>query len=290
MTKTGTRRWHFISSRRVWASPLLRWAGSKRKLLPHLLASIPETFNRYVEPFAGSGCLFFALRPKHAVLGDINHELIDAYEVIRRHPRRVSRAVACLGTEKQTYYELRSADPTSLAAIDRAARFVYLNRHCFNGVYRINRAGAFNVPRGTRTGQVPTERQFYRCSVALRSAELRPVGYRDCLSDLCGGDFIYLDPPYASRRRNTFGEYGYDCFDEEQLPDLFSLLHLIDRIGATFLLSYCQHAAFAELPARWHKSTLTVRRHVAGFAHHRRTVRELLVSNCPLLHSQSPQK
>ncbi len=128
----------------AWASPLFRWAGSKRKLLPELMAQVPASLTRYVEPFAGSGCLFFALRPEKAILGDINDELIYAYSVIRDHPRLVSRAVHRLRNEKRTYYRLRSQSPNALSPVDRAARFTYLNRHCFNGVYRINRAGCFN--------------------------------------------------------------------------------------------------------------------------------------------------
>jgi DNA adenine methylase len=173
-------------------------------------------------------------------------------------------------------------DPLALKPIERTARFVYLNRHCFNGVYRVNRAGHFNVPRGTRTGCMPTVADFSACAAVLKRAELRATDYRDCLRDTKAGDFVYLDPPYASQRRNTFGEYGYNCFSESDLPQLKLLLHRIDRLGAVFLLSYSIHEAFADLPSQWHCRTLEVRRHVAGFAKHRRSVLELVISNRPL--------
>lgn len=262
-----------------WSDPLLRWAGSKRQLLPQLLSCVPSTYSRYIEPFAGSGCLFFALRPETAVLGDINSALIETYQEIRAHPRLVSRAVQSFRNTLADYYRVRRMDPRLLGATDRAARFVYLNRHCFNGVYRVNRLGQFNVPRGTKTGSPPPERAFVRCSIALRQAELRSTDYLRCISDVGQGDFVYLDPPYASRRRNTHGEYGYGCFDESRLPEFMAALTAIDRAGATFLASYCAHSSFAKLPTGWCCARLRVKRHVAGFAQHRKTVREILVSN-----------
>ena len=268
-----------MSSNSAWASPLFRWAGSKRKLLPELMAHVPASVTRYIEPFAGSGCLFFALCPPKAVLGDMNRDLIAAYGVIRDHPRLVARAAHRFRKDKRTYYRLRSLVPSSLSPIDRASRFVYLNRHCFNGVYRINRDGCFNVPRGTRTGRLPSEAQFCRCSYALKRADLRAVDYAECLADVRIGDFVYLDPPYASKRRNTYGEYGYECFSERNLPELLRLLRKIDRASATFLLSYSVHSTFADIPATWFSKIVKVRRHVAGFAKDRHVVREMLVSN-----------
>lgn len=264
----------------IWASPLLRWAGSKRKLLPVLTQLIPDDMERYFEPFAGSGCLFFAIRPTSAVLGDINSELIETYRILARHPRLVSRLAHRFRRDARSYYRirrrisLRSNDP-----IEFAARFVYLNRNCFNGVFRINREGNFNVPRGTRTGDLPSEQEFYRCAVALRSATLRAMDYKSCVADVRPKDFIYLDPPYASRRRNTHGEYGYNCFSENDLPALVDQLRWFDKMGATFLFSYCEHRILSTLPRRWHQRTLTVRRHVAGFSQHRGNVQEVLVTN-----------
>ena len=162
-----------LNSRTSGTAPVFRWAGSKRKVLPQLLQCVPKEYARYVEPFAGSGCLFFALRPSIAVLGDINADLIGAYLVIRDHPRLVARAAHGFKRDRDTYYRLRSTAPDSLIPVERAARFVYLNRYCFNGVYRVNRSGLFNVPMGTRTGGIPCESDFYRCSLALKRAELR---------------------------------------------------------------------------------------------------------------------
>lgn len=266
---------------RPWTDPLLRWAGSKRPLLPRLAKNAPRSMTRYIEPFAGSACLFFALRPPSAVLGDINSELIATYATIRRNPRLVARAVRSHRNTARTYDRLRRQCPEHLPSVDRAARFVFLNRHCFNGVYRENRQGQFNVPRGRRTGNVPSEAAFYRNSVALRVAELRAVDFEECLSDVQRGDFVYLDPPYASVRRPTYGEYGYNAFGEADVERLLRALETIDRRGAMFLLSYCNTRALKRATSGWSQRSLRVRRHVAGFAKHRRVVRELLVSNQP---------
>lgn len=261
-----------------WAPPLLRWAGSKRKLLPLLMAYSPSEFKRYVEPFAGSACLFFALRPRQAILGDINAELLETYSTVRSHPRLVARKARSWNSSRTHYYAIRRRVPQELQPVERAARFVYLNRRCFNGVYRTNRRGAFNVPRGVRTGRFPDERTFYRCSVALRGTEFRSGDFENCLSDVRKGDFVYLDPPY-SVTRPRFGEYGYGCFGDPDLERLAACLKRIDSVGATFLVSYSDSGEFRDLIQEWNCITLRVRRHVAGFARHRATVSEILASN-----------
>lgn len=262
-----------------WAKPIFRWAGSKRRVIPLLSSLIPRDYARYFEPFVGSGCMFFALKPQRAVLADLNGDLIEAYGVIRDHPRLVTRATLKLPNTKRAYYSIRAVDPKTLDPIARTARFFYLNRFCFNGVYRVNRAGAFNVPRGVRTGAIPSETAVYRSSLALRGAQLVHGDFETTLSDVSCDDFVYLDPPYASTRRNTYGEYGYGCFDESRHSELRASLRQIDRAGATFLLSYCSHSFIDLLPKRWRRREVRVRRHVAGFTDKRKLVTEVLVSN-----------
>jgi DNA adenine methylase len=129
----------------------------------------PQQFSTYFEPFAGSACLFFALKATRAVLGDINHHLIDTYKIVKQHPRLVARLLAEFPTVPSFYYELRERRRETMAPVERAASFLYLNRTCFNGVYRTNRQGRFNVPRGRDTGGFPTGALIYRCSIALRN-------------------------------------------------------------------------------------------------------------------------
>ena len=143
-------------------------------MLPTLVANAPERYSAYLEPFAGSACLFFALQPDRAVIGDFNAELIDAYQIIAEAPKAVARALSIMPTDPEFYYELRARKLTSLPRVVRAARFVYLNRFSFNGVYRTNRAGLFNVPRGEKTGQLPKVESLVAVARVLENATLMP--------------------------------------------------------------------------------------------------------------------
>jgi DNA adenine methylase len=262
--------------------PLFRWAGSKRKLLPTLLPHCPSKFNKYIEPFAGSACLFFLLQPEHAVLGDFNPQLIDTYRTVARAPHAVAAKLTTMLVSHEYYYELRAQNPTALRSLERAARFVYLNRFCFNGVFRTNQRGEFNVPRGTKTGQLPTATDLRACAQILRSATLIAGDFERTLEGVDRGDFVYLDPPYSSSAERNRGEYGYGAFSSDDLGRLEESLRRIDRLKATFVLSYrCSKMVRARF-SEWHQRTLTVRRHVAGFSEDRRDVREMLISNRPL--------
>ena len=275
----GRQMPHDTTTGRTKGGPLLRWAGSKRKLIPQLCQRVPENAQRYIEPFAGSACLFFHLLPKSAVLGDANPELIKTYRVVRDQPIELAEALARMPRTEQFYYDLRARAPRELDRVERAARFVYLNRFCFNGVYRTNRQGQFNVPRGVRTGAVPTADNIKSASSALRRAKLIAGDFESCLESIEPGDFVYLDPPYAKRGRPGYGEYGYDVFCEDDLERLIKSLQSIDSRGGTFLLSYSYSLRTRELFRDWHCRTLLVRRHVAGFGRHRGLVREVLVTN-----------
>lgn len=261
--------------------PLFRWAGSKRKLLSDLLACMPDKYNRYVEPFAGSACLFFALRPSSAILGDLNRELVASYLTLRSHPILLCRAVSTMPQTKRFYYALRAKGATGDPLLD-AARFVYLNRHCFNGVFRTNSRGEFNVPRGNKVGAMPAQQQFSRCSKALKSAELVSGDFQLVVARVEEGDFVYLDPPYAKVGARRRGEYGRDSFDTCDLHRLSAAVEEIDRKGATFLLSYADGPEISHMRTRWHSRTVSVRRHVAGFSCHRSFVDEVLISNYPI--------
>ena len=144
--------------------PLVRWAGSKRPQLPRLRAFWSESHTGYVEPFAGSACLFFAIAPLAAVLGDANRELIDFYKVVRHKPERLYRRLCRIRRDAATYQKWRSIDPHSLDHETRALRFIYLNRNCFNGIYRTNLDGKFNVPMGKEQGAYLSKAELMRCS------------------------------------------------------------------------------------------------------------------------------
>lgn len=264
------------------AKPFLRWAGSKRKLLPQIYSLCPLQYRTYVEPFAGSACLFFMLQPARAILGDFNTELMMAYKAVARHPRAISNCLRAFPTSEDFYYDLRDQRPLKLDAIRRAARFIYLNRFSFNGVYRTNRLGEFNVPRGSKTGPLPTFEELKRCAVALKSARCIANDFEATIDKARANDFVYLDPPYSLASDRHRGEYGYGGFSSDDLLRLQRALQRLDARGATFVLSYRCTKEVREMFSQWHQKTLTVRRHVAGFARDRRNVREMLISNRPL--------
>lgn len=260
------------------SKPLIRWAGSKRKLLPELVEKIPENFDRYVEPFCGSACLFFELRPKRALLADINIELINAFKQIKKIKGLRDILTAIPNTESE-YYRLRSMDPKALNVEDQAVRFLYLNRYCFNGVYRTNKAGQFNVPRGKKTGVFPLQEVFDSARVALSKAELKVSGYENTLDSLVEGDFAYIDPPYSKSGRFT-GEYGLGSFESNRIPQFIEKLDEINSRGVKFLFSYrsCSDA-IKNLHSRYVVEELSVRRHISGFKTGWDDVKEVLVKN-----------
>jgi DNA adenine methylase len=258
---------------------LLRWAGSKRRLLNVLLSRVPPFTGRYVEPFAGSACLFFALEPTQSILGDVNYELMQAYCSIRRFPELIWSRLTALDDSETTYYDLRRLDPDALSASQRAIRFLYLNRFCFNGVYRTNRRGEFNVPRGRKTGSFPKLETFFDCSKLLKHASLKRADFEDTLREVSSGDFVYLDPPYFKMGREAYGEYGYNRFNNSDLDRFAAVLRSLDDVGARFLVSYSGSAGSQSLWSRWNVSLVEVRRHVAGFASARKNVAEVMVSN-----------
>lgn len=260
--------------------PPLRWAGSKRRVLSRIAPLLPLAYDRYVEPFAGSAALYFLVRPKHALLGDLNSELIAFYETLAWRPGAVSAVAQAFAPNGDDYYAVRSMDPSSLTRIDRAARFLYLNRYCFNGVYRTNRAGMFNVPRGSRTGSLPSEDELLNAGRMLRSAELSATDFEACLEQTESGDFVYIDPPYFTRKGIRPGEYGYGSLGEEDdLARLISALNRLTKRGVRYLLSYSESRTVIRAVEHEWRGYVRVDRSVGGLAAHRKESREVLLAN-----------
>lgn len=263
---------------RVVRSPI-RWAGSKRKLLPQLLALAPREFRRYVEPFCGSLCMLIALKPDLSIVGDLNAELVNFYRMIALHPKLVASITHGWPADASTYYQLRAIDPEQLTAVQRAARFLYLNRFCFNGVYRTNRAGVFNVARGRHMGSVPPVDELCAFGDLMRQTEVRACDFETLLADVQGGDFVYLDPPYARCGVRDRGEYGPGAFKVADLPRLKDALEEATRRGAKVLLSYADLPEIRDLFRDWQLTRLDVARNVAGFVGARASVSELVLRN-----------
>jgi DNA adenine methylase len=261
-------------------APFLRWAGSKRQLLPLLTEIIGDDFDRYVEPFAGSASLFFELLPGKALLGDINGELMRTYVEVKYRVEDVINELARWRKSKRRYFALRALDPKSLPSTTRAARFIYLNRCCFNGLYRTNLQGQFNVPYGgKRSGNIPSADMLRSASQALKQAELITADFKQTLHQVREGDFVYLDPPYVYSDRRDRGEYGTNCFSCADLAPLSRIMQQLHEKGAFFLLSYLACQDIGRYLSEWHVTRIPVRRQIASFVSKRTIVNEVLVSN-----------
>jgi DNA adenine methylase len=261
--------------------PFLRWAGSKRKLLPKLKGFWKKDHKRYVEPFAGSACLFFALGPAKAIIGDLNPELISTYiEVKYRLPAVLAELAKLRPWSKDEYLQLRSLDTSGMEPQARAARFIYLNRFCFNGIYRTNLKGQFNVPySGDGCGAVPQDEVFQMCSRRLRGARLVSGDFENVLSQAEKGDLVYMDPPYAVRARRVFREYDPSTFTLEDIARLRSWMVSLNAAGISFVVSYAESDEADVLRKDFASETVAVRRNVAGFVAHRAMTNEVLISN-----------
>ena len=262
--------------------PFLRWAGSKRKQLARLAALWTATHTGYVEPFAGSACLFFALAPKSGVLGDSNRELIEVYRVVRDAPERLYARLCRIGRDLETYNRWRSRSPKTLDRDTRALRFLYLNRNCFNGIYRTNADGYFNVPMGRKVGAYFTREDLLRCSALLQNIKLVAGDFTRTVEHVRPGNFVYLDPPYAVNSRRIFCEYGKDNFSASDVSRFAETLASIQSRKADFVVSYADCREARLLARKWNSVRLPVRRHVAGFAGARRNAYEWLITNIPI--------
>ncbi|NMG75954.1 DNA adenine methylase [Aromatoleum diolicum] len=262
------------------ARPFLRWAGSKRKLIPVLQEYWNQSFERYVEPFMGSACLFFHLNPRAGLLGDINAELVECFLQVRSYPQAIHEELSSYSYGPEFFYQLRAKIPEELTAIQRAARFIYLTRYCFNGLYRTNRLGRFNVPfGGDRSGKLPSLEELISTSKRLESVELVCSDFLGTIEQVKAGDFVYLDPPYWVEGRRRTNQYGPKTFCEDDLVRLESALNLIHVRGGHFVLSYEDCDEAREISRSWNIKQIRVRRNVAGFAQHRRIESEMIATN-----------
>lgn len=263
------------------AAPFVKWVGGKRSLLPQLTARLPQRFNAYHEPFVGGGAVFFALQPQVAVLADDNAELVNAYTVVRDEPERLIRHLRTHRAEEDYYYELRAKDPTTLEAVERASRLIYLNRTCFNGLYRVNSRGGFNVPFGRyKNPQICNEVGLRAASAALRGADLRNDSYEHVLETARRGDFVYFDPPYhpVSATAN-FTSYTAGAFSERDQRRLAEVYRTLADRGCKVMLSNSDTPLIHELYAGFHVDIVAAPRLVNRDASKRGPVNEVLVRN-----------
>jgi DNA adenine methylase len=226
------------------ASPVVKWVGGKSRLLPELRARLPERIGRYYEPFAGGAAMFFATAPADAVLGDDNRDLIATYRAIATDVDAVIRRLELHRQhhDEAHYYETRKRwndAGVSWSPVDRAATFIYLNKTCYNGLWRVNRSGAFNVPMGRYTDPPICVPDVLRtAAIALARADLRNADFRTAVADASKGDFVYFDPPYDPiNKTSNFTSYTAGCFGDDDQRALAELARELVARGVRVMLS-----------------------------------------------------
>jgi DNA adenine methylase len=232
------------------AEPFVKWAGGKRLLLPQILPMLPEleAEHRYFEPFLGGGAVYFALGPTRALLSDLNGELIETFEAVRDEVDEVIRRMQRLKNDEDCYYAVRSSRPRTRPT--RAARFIYLNKTCFNGLFRVNLRGEFNVPFGRHGAHhvVCDENQLRSSSRALQNAEFAVADFGRAMSRARARDLVYLDPPYTlAHVNNGFIEYNARVFSWEDQRRLAAVARRLVNRGVRVAVSNGDHPSITSL-------------------------------------------
>ncbi len=277
-----------VESKSVAAAPrpVLKWAGGKQQMLDVLLRHIPQHYNRYIEPFFGGGALFFALHSTNAVIGDANPELINLYRVIASDVEALIAALEGMQPDEQTFYAIRAADVAQLSAIEQAARTIYLNRTCFNGLYRVNRSGEFNVPFGRYKDPLICDAPNLRAvSQALQGVTIVHADYQETLRSFAQpGDLVYLDPPYVPiSHYSDFKRYTKEQFYEQDHHILAQEVHRLHALGCQVLVTNSNHPLVHELFKDYRIEVHQTRRNINKNAA-KRTGEDVLVIASPRAH------
>lgn len=267
--------------------PLIKWAGGKQKLLAQIMPHVPKDFDTYYEPFFGGGAVFFALEPTKAVLTDINSELINFYEMVRDElPFLISEIDTYENTE-EFYYRKRELDRSveyrSLTNIQRAARFLYLNKTCFNGLYRVNKEGYFNTPFGKyKNPKFYDKDRIKKAFHLFNSPNNIEIRYGDLseAKNASSDDFVYFDPPYVPLTKTSsftaYTKYDFGTKKQIELRDICNILH---QRGVKFLLSnsYCDFVL--DLYRDYDILEIQARRFINSNGNKRGPIKEVLVRN-----------
>lgn len=264
------------------ARPFLKWVGGKTQLLPTLHALMPASYNHYVEPFVGAGAMFFSLGVQNAFLSDANHELILTYKAIRDAVEKVIDGLSeCeQNHSEEFFYKLREIQPEEIDAPSAAARMIYLNKNCYNGLYRVSKKKRrFNSPFGHYdAARIPAVEDLRACSHALANVAIEEIDFEDVLSNLETGNFCYCDPPYVPVSETAdFTSYTADDFswkDQERLAS--SALAAAER-GAFVMLSNADVPEVRELYLGWDITSVQARRNINSKGSKRGPVGEVVI-------------
>ena len=262
------------------SSPL-KWVGGKNKCCEYLLYKFPKQFDRYFEPFMGSGVVFLNLQPDQAVLSDANVHLISFFKYLQNDFEALWGELQKLNNSSEDYYSIRDKfNQAEDFTVEVVAQFLYLNRCGFNGLYRVNKSGEYNVPWGKRKGSPHLVHEAL-CNMheALQGKTLRPMNYAHVLTEVARGDFVYMDPPYLKESDLAFTAYTSDGFGLRQHEELAKECRRLDELGAKFAVSNAKLRKVEELWEGFKQSWVLTTRAVSRSASGRGQHMELLITN-----------
>ena len=271
--------------------PILKWAGGKRQLLPALLKNIPDRFNTYYEPFIGGAALLISLyslnRISNAVISDTNTDLYNLYKTIRENPQQLIDELGNLGfrNNKEDYYKARGLFNSSSNPVERTALLIYLNRHGYNGLYRVNSHNEFNVPFGKYTNPgVPSPENIMALSGLLQSCTVMNSDFEVAVNNAVKGDFVYFDPPYMPLSKTSyFTGYTHSGFNERDQERLSETFMKLSKKGVYVMESNSSTEFIKELYKGFNMVEVDARRNINSLGTKRDPVKELIITNYGVL-------
>ena len=271
--------------------PLVKWAGGKRQLLLELVKRLPKKWETYYEPFVGGGALLIELYKrrmlKSAVISDLNEELINLYKVVKNYPHELIEMLSSteFKNEKDTYLKLRERFNEIIGnpeySIERAVLFLYLNKHCYNGLWRVNKAGKFNVPFGRyKNPSMPSQELILEFSNMLRNVEILNVDFEEAVSSAHRGDFVYFDPPYQPVSETAyFTDYTSGGFDYSEQKRLAKVCKKLTKKGVYVMISNSNTDEIKDLYDNFHISIVNANRFINSRADKRKGATEVIITN-----------
>jgi DNA adenine methylase len=270
-----------------FTQPFLKWAGGKRQLLPYIQENLPQNFNRYFEPFVGAGALLFYLQPKSAVINDVNEELINCYQVIRDSPKQLIDSLQKHKNIKEYFYSLRELDRTNqfkkLSPIEKASRIIFLNKTCYNGLFRVNKSGHFNVPFGNyKNPNIVNPEVIKSISQYLNRNKvvIYNKDFTDAVKEAKRGDFIYFDPPYDPVSSTSyFTGYSLMAFGRSEQVRLKRCFDLLTKKGCFAMLSNSSTDFISDIYRQYKIIRVPAARSINSVGQGRGKIDELLIVN-----------
>jgi DNA adenine methylase len=278
-------------NKNIKAKPFLKWVGGKGQLLGQMETLLPKKFNTYFEPFVGGGAVFFNLQPKKGNINDINHTLITAYSCIKEEPKKVISSLKKLekqfiekdtGGRKKFYYSLREKYNTlKVDDFNRAIYFLFFNKTAFNGVYRENSKGGFNVPMGSyKNPKIVDEENILAVSESLKNTKITCGSFYDAVKKAKSGDFVYFDPPYHPlSETSSFTSYHKDDFSKDDQIKLRDLFVELDKRGVYVMLSNSSAPFIKEIYSKYKQIPVYANRMINSKSDKRGKISEVVIVN-----------